>query len=79
MADKITATVTDLDLLAGQTSPARPCRRIEPHDARLLEALVAWELVQGRRAQSRDEAEVRDRLQQMDAATATVWAARVAS
>jgi len=43
--------------------------RVEPQDARLLEALVAWELVQGRRAQPR-EAEVRQRLAAVRAARA---------
>jgi hypothetical protein len=54
-------------------------RNVSARDARLLEATVAWELVQGRRAQPSDEAEVRAQLAEMDAATAAVRAARVAS
>jgi len=45
-------------------------RNVSARDARLLEALVAWELMQGRHAQPRDEAEVRQRLAAMEQATA---------
>ena len=49
-------------------------RNVSARDALLLEALVAWELVERRRAQPSDEAEVRQRLGAMDAATAEVRA-----
>lgn len=68
------------DRKPGQWTPGACAvwRRVEPQDARLLEAMVAWELVQGRRAQPSDEDEVRQRLALMDEATAAVRAARAA-
>jgi hypothetical protein len=42
----------------------------EPQGALLLEAAIAWGVASGRRAQPADEAEVRKRRWQMDAATA---------
>jgi hypothetical protein len=51
-------------------------RNVSARDARLLEAIVAWELVERRRAQPSDEAEVRERLRIMNEATAAVRVAR---
>jgi hypothetical protein len=53
-------------------------RNVNARDARLLEALVAWELVQGRRVQPSDEDEVRQRLQQMERVTPEVRAVKAA-
>jgi hypothetical protein len=53
-------------------------RNVSARDARLLEATVAWELEERRRARPQDEAEIRDRLWQMEEATAAVRAAKAA-
>ena len=53
-------------------------RNVSARDARLLETIVAWELVQRRRAQPSDEAEIRERLRMMDEATAEVQVAKAA-
>jgi hypothetical protein len=51
-------------------------RNVSARDSRLLEATVAWELVERRRAGPSDEAEIRQWLRMMDEATAEVRAAR---
>jgi hypothetical protein len=45
-------------------------READQEEARLLETALAWELATGRQAQPTDEDAVRERRQQMDAATA---------
>ena len=63
---------------SGQWTP-RACeiwRTADPEMSRLLEAAFAWELMTGRRAQPRDLVEVRQRRQEMDAATAAARAAK---
>jgi hypothetical protein len=62
----------------GQWTP-KACavwRNVSARDARLLEATVAWELGERRRARPQDEAEIRDRLRMMEEATAVVRAAK---
>ena len=53
-------------------------RNVSARDARLLEATVTWELVQRRRAQPSDEAEIRERLRMMEQATMAVRVAKAA-
>ena len=62
----------------GQWTP-KACavwRNVSARDARLLEAMVAWELTNRRRAQPSDEAEIRERLRRTNEATAAGRAAR---
>jgi hypothetical protein len=56
----------------GQWTPAacKVWREAEPEASRLLEAALAWELANGRKAQPEDEGPVRERRTAMDAATA---------
>jgi hypothetical protein len=81
-------TFTDLIIAAndsknsrgpGQWTPqaCRIWREAEPQDALILEAAIAWEMVNGRRVQPADEAVVREVRRQMDQATAAVRAAKV--
>jgi hypothetical protein len=49
-------------------------READPEDARLLEAAIALELQTGRRVQTREEEQVRERRRQMDNATAAAKA-----
>ena len=51
-------------------------RNVSAKDSRLLEATIAWELVERRRAGPSDEAEIRQWLQIMNEATAAVRVAR---
>ena len=66
--------------LPGQWTPlaCQIWREAEQEDARLLEAAIAWELMNGRRAQPSDEEAVRDLRAAMDAATAVARKAKAA-
>jgi hypothetical protein len=59
---------------AGQWTPAacRAWKEADPTMARLLEAVFAWELATGRMARPEDESLVKQRLAEMEAATAAV-------
>jgi hypothetical protein len=63
---------------AGQWTPeaCKIWREADPEMSQLLEAAIAWELTSRRRARPGDEAEVRKRRWQMDAATAAQRAAK---
>jgi hypothetical protein len=79
-ADLLVAVNDGNSRTPGQWTP-KACavwRNVSARDSRLLEALVAWELVQGRRVQPSDEDEVRQRLQQMERVTAEVRAVKAA-
>ena len=62
--------------LPGQWTPTacRVWREADPDDARLLEAALALELTTGRRVQVYEEADVCERRQAMDEATAAMKA-----
>jgi hypothetical protein len=70
------ANVSKADRNPGQWTPeaCRIWRETEPEMSLLLEAAIAWELTNGRRAQPADEVAVREVRRQMDSATAEVRA-----
>jgi hypothetical protein len=70
------ANQSKTDRKPGQWTPAacRAWRGAEPDLARLLEAAIAWEMTTGMKVQPDDEDIVRQRLREMEEATAAVKA-----